>query len=302
MVVELGDRGVEVHRLDTQRFPTQLSLSARLRGGRWAGQLRTEHRTVELDTIDAVWYRSPKPYRFPAGLNEVELGHAKVEAKYGLAGVLMALPVLWVNHPARLADSAYKPVQLAAAARCGVRVPDTLITNEPDAVREFAGEARTVTKMLGAVSIVEDGIRKVARTEPVTEAHLADLRGVEHTAHQFQHWAAKRHEARMFVVGDQITTAAIHAHTAAAYIDWRDGYDTNTYELIEPPDAVRGAVLCMMRELGLVYGALDFVIGPDGEWTFLEVNAGGQYGWIEDATGAPITAQLADLLTKGPHQ
>jgi glutathione synthase/RimK-type ligase-like ATP-grasp enzyme len=50
--------------------------------------------------------------------------------------------------------------------------------------------------------------------------------------------------------------------------------------------------------MGLVYGALDFVIGPDG-WTFLEVNAGGQYGWLEDATGAPITSRLADLLTKG---
>lgn len=53
-----------------------------------------------------------------------------------------------------------------------------------------------------------------------------------------------------------------------------------------------------MKEMGLVYGALDFVIGPDG-WTFLEVNAGGQYGWLEGATGAPITGQLADLLAKG---
>jgi hypothetical protein len=31
----------------------------------------------------------------------------------------------------------------------------------------------------------------------------------------------------------------------------------------------------------------------------LEVNAGGQYGWLEHQTGAPITDQLADLLAKG---
>jgi hypothetical protein len=31
----------------------------------------------------------------------------------------------------------------------------------------------------------------------------------------------------------------------------------------------------------------------------LEINAGGQYGWLEDVTDAPLTDQLADLLTQG---
>jgi hypothetical protein len=34
---------------------------------------------------------------------------------------------------------------------------------------------------------------------------------------------------------------------------------------------------------------------------FLECNAGGQYGWIEDAVSAPITTALADLLAAGNH-
>jgi D-alanine-D-alanine ligase-like ATP-grasp enzyme len=54
-----------------------------------------------------------------------------------------------------------------------------------------------------------------------------------------------------------------------------------------------------MDSFSLVYGALDFVITPDGEWVFLEINPTGQYGFIEHATGAPLTAQLADLLTGG---
>jgi glutathione synthase/RimK-type ligase-like ATP-grasp enzyme len=54
-----------------------------------------------------------------------------------------------------------------------------------------------------------------------------------------------------------------------------------------------------MAKMGLVYAALDFVVDPDGVWTFLEINAGGQFGWIEDETGAPLTAQLTDLLAKG---
>ncbi len=110
---------------------------------------------------------------------------------------------------------------------------------------------------------------------------------------------AGEYEARTFVVGDHIATVAIYAHSASGYIDWRTGYDSNTYELIEPPASVVAGVRRLMTEMRLVYGAFDFIIGPDETWTFLEVNAGGQYGWIEEATGAPITGQLAELLAKG---
>jgi glutathione synthase/RimK-type ligase-like ATP-grasp enzyme len=318
MVLALADRGVEVHRLNTELFPVQLSMSARLHGDRWSGHLRTKHRTVELEDIQAVWYRSPRAYRFPPELSTAVRAHANMEAKYGLGGVLMSLPVLWVNHPSRLADAAYKPLQwvnhpsrladaaykplqLAIAARCGLRVADTLITNEPDAVRGFASEGCTVTKLLGSSSITENGVQKGTHTRLVDDADLADLRGIELTTHLVQRWAPKAHEARMFVIGEHITTAAIHAHNAAAYIDWRTGYGTNTYTLIEPPPEVGAGVQRLMTEMGLLYGALDFVIGPDGEWTFLEINAAGQYGWIEHHTRAPLTEQLADLLAKGPQ-
>jgi D-alanine-D-alanine ligase-like ATP-grasp enzyme len=53
-----------------------------------------------------------------------------------------------------------------------------------------------------------------------------------------------------------------------------------------------------MRDLGLVYGAFDFVITPEAEWIFLEVNPGGQFGFLEDSTDAPLTATLADLLAQ----
>ncbi|AIG74366.1 Hypothetical protein AJAP_07265 [Amycolatopsis japonica] len=301
MVLALHDRGAKVYRLNTAWFPAQLSITAQLRGGRWTGCLRTEHHVVDLEEIQAVWYRSPKAYRFPAALNTAEREHANIEAKYGIGGVLMSLDALWVNHPARLADSGYKPYQLAVAARCGLQVADTLITNDPEPVLRFAGDGKTVTKMLGAVSIVEGGVRRFAHTHVLDADDLPDLAGVEVTAHQFQRWIPKAYEARMFVIGEHVTTAAIHSHTESAHVDWRTGYGSNTYELVTPPAEVIDGVRRLMTELGLVYGALDFVIGPDGTWTFLEINAGGQYGWIEHETGAPLTDHLAELLMKGPR-
>lgn len=54
-----------------------------------------------------------------------------------------------------------------------------------------------------------------------------------------------------------------------------------------------------MDELGLVYGALDFVVTPDGQWVFLEVNPGGQFGWLQLYTGLSMTDALADVLAAG---
>lgn len=74
----------------------------------------------------------------------------------------------------------------------------------------------------------------------------------------------------MVAIGGHITSAAIRAGTAAGYIDFRADYDSLTYELIDTPPDVAAGVQRLMSEMDLVYGALDFVVDPQGLWTFLE--------------------------------
>jgi len=296
MVAALKERAVPTARMDTAWFPLKATVAAELHGGRWEGTLRAGGRRIALERLRSIWYRSPSAFQFPSELTETERRWAMGEAKLGVGGVLAALPVRWVNHPNRNADAAYKPWQLATAARCGLDVPDTVITNVAAVVRQFAATGDTVAKALGAPAIVEDGGRKTTFTHPLGRADLADLRGVEHTAHQFQRWVPKAFEARVIVVGERVFTAAIHAGSAASYVDWRNDYAALRYEQIEPPEPVTAGVLAYCAALGLNYGAFDFVIRPDGGWVFLECNPGGQYGWIEDAIDAPITDTIADLL------
>jgi pyruvate carboxylase len=53
----------------------------------------------------------------------------------------------------------------------------------------------------------------------------------------------------------------------------------------------------LMRSLGLRFGALDFLVTPEGEWVFLEVNPNGQRAFVEQATGLPIAAAIAGALS-----
>ncbi len=302
VITELARRDVPVFRCDLGWFPTGLSADFGLEGDRWSGVLRTPHRDVELAGVRSVWYRRPTAFRFPAAMSGPERQHAGWEARFGLGGVLASLPVLWVNHPSREADAGYKPWQLAVAAECGLRVPETRVTNDPEAVRRFAARFgnRIVVKTLGSNMIVEAGGPKVAHTRALSATDLSDLSGTELTTHLVQQWVDKAFEVRVTAVGDRLFAAAIDADSDAARIDWRADMSALSYRAVEVPEPVAAGVRAYLATFGLAYGAFDFVVTSGAEeFVFLECNPGGQYGWIEGQTGLPITAAVADLLASG---
>lgn len=68
--------------------------------------------------------------------------------------------------------------------------------------------------------------------------------------------------------------------------------------MVTVPDQIREAVSQLLARLRLRFDALDFVVTPQDEWMFLEINPNGQWAWLQDATGLPIAAAIADALTK----
>ena len=71
---------------------------------------------------------------------------------------------------------------------------------------------------------------------------------------------------------------------------------------ISPPGPgtdTAAALVALHRRLGLVYGAVDLICRPSGDWVFLELNQAGEWGWLADVAGVPIAGALADLMTGG---
>ncbi|MFJ8275634.1 ATP-grasp ribosomal peptide maturase [Streptomyces sp. NPDC094154] len=299
VVIELQHRGVEVFRMDTVDFPQRLALAGRIdQECAWTGELTTEHRTVELSRVGAVYYRAPGAFQFPQGMSGPEERFAAAQARAGLGGVLSALECRWVNHPTAMARAEYKPVQLAAARACGLRIPPTLITNRPGEVRAFAAQAGgpVIYKPVASPVLIEEGQLKSVYTHCLTLADLEDLQGISATAHLFQSWVDKDHEVRLTVVGERMFAAAIHAGSNAAHEDWRSDYGALTYTTTTVPEQVAEGMRRLMDRLQLRYGAADFIVGPQGRWTFLEVNPCGQWDWIQGETGLPIAEAIADDL------
>ena len=81
--------------------------------------------------------------------------------------------------------------------------------------------------------------------------------------------------------------------------DWRvtQGTERNRWERWEPGPDFERKVADYMREMGLKYGRLDFIIGGKTP-QFLEVNPCGQFGFLDDLEGGefPLHREAAEAI------
>jgi glutathione synthase/RimK-type ligase-like ATP-grasp enzyme len=291
---------VPAFRFDTADFPGRVQLHAELDDGEWIGYLCRDGERLGLADVRAVFLRRPRPFEVPAHLTVAERWHAATECRYGLGGVLMSLPVPYVNHPSRSADAAYKPRQLRDLRACGLLTPPTLITNSSDAVRRFANRHGTLVCKASAATALHTGTTAhVAYTRKVTD--LDDLDGVDYAAHLFQPFIESEYAVRLTVIGQRFLAVRINAGSERAAVDWRSDYDSLSYEVIELPPSIVTGVSAYMKMSGLHYGAWDFLVQRDGTHVALEINPEGNYSWIEEETSLPISASIASFLTGEDH-
>jgi len=289
--------GTIVHRFDFSDFPANLSMSAHLdnKSG-WSGTIETTSTTLDLADVRTIYYRRPTDFSFPEGIPAGDLTFAKAEARRAFGGLLFSMPVRWVNHPSRVADAEFKPYQLDVARKCGLKIPSTLLTDDPNKARYFCdSHAAVVYKPLSAANIIADDSVALIFTSRVS-ADEVDNADVAVTMNMFQEWIPKSYDVRVTVFGSRMFGVAIYADTADSYLDWRIDYTSLRYECVKVPTSVSAGVLAYLKRFGLLYGAFDFAVARD-DWYFLECNANGQYGWVEAETGLPMTAALAEPLT-----
>jgi glutathione synthase/RimK-type ligase-like ATP-grasp enzyme len=294
--------GEEPVRFDTDLYPQEVGLSTRLERGRVRRLLTTPRGRFDLGEATAVWYR-----RFLAGGRLPEsLGDMRepsvTEARRTVYGTIAALGVFELDPLACVRRADHKELQLARAHAHGLDTPRTLFTNEPDAARAFWEEleGRVITKMQSSFSLEREGREAVVFTNRVRREDLDALEGLRACPMTFQERVPKACELRVTVVGRRAFAASIDSQQSArAALDWRrDGAALigawKPYVL--PPEVERG-LLAVVADFGLHYAAADIIVTPEGRHVFLEINAGGEWAWLDEAPGLPIAQALAEVLT-----
>jgi glutathione synthase/RimK-type ligase-like ATP-grasp enzyme len=298
--------GADYLRFDPGRFPAEATMSIRVDGRGVTRTLTVDGHSRDLDEVGVVWVRRPNRPQAPASAQDSAIGDVvgtESEMFTVDAWETLDVPHVPAGQPT-LQRARYKIRQLQLAARLGFDIPDTVVGNDPEALLSmYAGGRQLVTKRLGSEPLgrTPDGTASVGRyTQPVRPRDLLHASSLRLCPVIIQAYVPKRVELRVTVVGDEVFAAAIHSqHSRRTRYDWRH-YDhrTTPMEEFDLPGQIAQRCRVLVRTLGLRYGAIDLVLTPDGRYVFLEVNPNGQYLWLEQEVGLPISAALARLLVE----
>jgi ATP-grasp ribosomal peptide maturase len=292
VIDELNGRGVPVVRLDPAGVLTgEVEVSAHYADGQ-PSRLSTSSRELDLGSVRSVYYRRPSPYKASAAMSEDDGRFAVEQARHGMGGLLANIEARWVNHMWRSLAADFKPTQLSVAVNVGLEVPPSLVTNSLDEARAFAkAQGSVVYKPLYASDLhAPDGTPSFIWVGQVDPDEMDA--GIRSTLHLFQATVQKVADVRTTMIGGK----AFSVRVDSPHLDWRRDYDLVTYTVVDTPSQVVEGCRRYLDHFGLVFGAFDFGIRDDGGWAWYECNTGGQWHWLEQETGLPMTSAIADLL------
>ncbi|TAE58242.1 MAG: MvdC family ATP-grasp ribosomal peptide maturase [Nostocales cyanobacterium] len=297
----LSKKGARPFRLDTDKFPLEIQLTAQFDHDKTYHTLEYNNQVISTEQVKAVWMRRIWEPHFGEELAPQFRQACIRESKATLNGFWDSLRTAkWVDPLERIDAASDKLKQLRIASEIGFKIPKTLITNKAEAAREFFQQVngKMVSKLLTTLTRTMHPTSFFMYTSTVKEEDLQDAESLRYCPMVFQEQIPKKTELRVIYVNGKVFVGALDADIYAnTQEDWRKpGVNVGAWQNYQIPDQVLRLLEIFMGKFGLTYGALDFIVTPDDEYVFLEVNPGGEWGMLERDLDLPISEAIANTL------
>lgn len=192
--------------------------------------------------------------------------------------------------------------ELSVARRCGLNVPDTLITTSKMELEAFLEKyPNLITKNATPGVFVDDDVAMLnTTTKGITRASLPEFPD-QFFPTLFQQEIEKKFELRIFYVEGEFYASAIFSQQ-----DEQTRLDFRNYNFDRPnrtppyalPEAQQAKLLHTMQKLNLNSGSIDCIIDKNNQLYFLEVNPVGQYGQVSIPCNYHLDEKIAHLLSR----
>jgi glutathione synthase/RimK-type ligase-like ATP-grasp enzyme len=295
----LRAEGREVVQIDLADFPAKNNIALSWSNGAVAKyEVYTSRGVFDLARANVGWWRRVRPFTPHVEIRRPsDKAFVESETSQAVNGMLDALTCTWVNP--READSIahHKPYQWAVAQQVGLRVPRTMVTNNPSQARQFIAQIAPGSVVFKAFLASTQDWRETRLVEE-SDIELLDL--VKYAPVIFQEYI-EGVDLRITAVGEAFFAAEIDARQTRYPVDMRMVVGEALVKPVTLSPDLQGRLLALQRRLNLVYGAIDMRRTPAGDYYFLEVNPAGQWQFVEERTQLPITRAMADLLASLDH-
>lgn len=281
----LGD-GIQVCRLDIDQYPMNNEISVDIRG-----------QSVEVlvrDCFGEIWNVSHPQLLWFRRLGKPGVGHlhsdyigfALGEIEQTIEGLLSAVhPVHRINGFWETRLALNKIRQYLFAAKSGLKMPQTLVSNSPDISMEWMQGRDVVAKSLSrpllTTEMSERG-RTFAYTHKITFDDMCNVAQIVVTPVQFQGLIKRDYELRVTSFRGSHHVVAIRSNDLDPNrIDWRATATECEYWSTHLSSETSARLDRLMKQLGIDFAASDFIVDPSGQEWFLESNPNGAWLWLE---------------------
>ncbi len=306
VINELTDLETPWFRFNGEEFPTNIKLH--LSKDRTESFLcdvsgKNKHSKVYLKDISAVWFRRAGQFTPVKSLKDrasrAFCFYESLAAYEGLSEQLQ--DARWMNDLWNEKSADNTLYQLRKALDVGLNVPDYIITQDEVASEKFFNkhEGNVITKILHNSNPAQHSLNMIY-TNTVKDSFEENKKFIQWCPTLFQEKVEREVELRITVVGNTVFPAVFIPQKTEFDVDIRvSNLRELSYCPFQLPNEINDAILKLMKELGLSFGTIDMIIDKSGRYVFLELNIGGQWGWIEGFTGFEISKEIAKWLAKG---
>lgn len=261
---------------EIERFVVELHAGASLDGA-----IVCEGMITPLQELQSVYLR---PYNLRSDEPSSSVARPWTVEEALLLWADAAAPIA-VNRPSAMASNSSKPYQLDLIRRHGFSVPETILSTDPDFVRQFwQRHGRIIYKSMSGVRSI------VTQLTPERESTLED---VASCPTQFQRYVAGV-EHRVHVVGERVFACRIISEAD----DYRYSSESATVQCELPPE-IQQRCLALAHGLGLLVAGIDLRCSAAGEWFCFEVNPSPGFTSFELPEEGAIADAISTLLSRG---
>lgn len=245
---------------------------------------------LPTERLKSIWWRRPKRPEISQEIKSLEIRKfCLTEADVFFRGFCSTLMIPIYNKPeAELA--AQKPIQLYYAKEVGLRIPNTIMSNDPEEIELFwkNNNSSCIFKAYTSPSW------QIAETRILTKDMLSELSLLKYAPIIVQEYIPKLADIRVSIFIDDVFAGESRTHNSVE-VDWRLDLKLK-WEHHELPNEVKEKLILLLKKLNLHSGAIDLILTPNGDYIFIEVNPSGQFLFLEIDTRQKLSRSCAAML------
>lgn len=187
---------------------------------------------------------------------------------------------------------------LLIARKCGLEIPNSIVSSNKISVKNEFKDNRIITKTLNVPLNIDEN-EKVSNVLFTSEIKLENIIDEDFELTLFQELLEKKYELRIFYLNNTLYSSCIFSQNdAQTSVDFRN-YNHKKPNRVIPflvPKDIESKIINFMNEIKLNSGSIDIVVTKEDKFVFLEVNPIGQFAQVSHPCNYNLENKIATEL------